>query len=429
MTGGGEMADVTQDDLAINGGPPVRAEPFPPWPHVEEPERRAVAAVLASDDLHYHKGPNGIAFERAFAEWVGVRYGLAVSNGGAALMCALAAAGVGPGDEVIVPPLTFIATCLAPAWLNAVPVFADIDAATLNISPESIRERITERTKAIIAVHMHGRPCDMDAIMAIAYEHGLMVVEDCAQSHGATWQGRMTGSIGHIAAFSFCQNKHMTTGGEGGIVLTDDLELARRARAAAHYGVLYDRPNEDGRWVGMSGGRDLLGWNLRMSEMQSAYGLAVLERLDDIVAGRRDLAAYLTDGLREVACLEPVPEGPERVHSYFRYDCLLDPAAVTCTRNEFVRAVNAEGVKVYGTQVADTYNEPVFANLSGRGGTTCPFGCPWYQGVARYEPGLCPMSEALGARIVQLEVYSTISSKDCDDTLAAIGKVGAAFRA
>ncbi len=423
------MAAASEQDLAINGGTPVRTEPFPPWPHVEEPERRAVAEVLASDDLHYHRGPNGIRFERAFAEWIGVRYGLAVTNGGAALHCALAAVGVGPGDEVIVPPLTFIATALAPTWLNAVPVFADIDEATLNISPASIRERITERTKAIIPVHMHGRPCDMDEILAIAAEHDLPVVEDCAQAHGATYGGRKVGSIGDIATFSFCQNKHMTTGGEGGIVLTDDLELARRARAAAHYGVLYDRPNEEGRWVGLSGGRDCIGWNMRMSEMQSAYGLAVLDRLDDLVAGRRELARYLTEGLRDVACLAPVPEGPGRTHSYFRYDCLFDPAAVTCSRDEFVRAVAAEGIKLYGSQVAANHLEPVFANLSGPGGTQCPFRCPWYDGEVRYEPGLCPVGEAMGQRIVQLEVYSTLSENDCDDVLAAIGKVEDAYRA
>jgi len=420
---------ITEQDLAINGGAPVRTEPFPPWPHVEEPERAAVHAVLESDDLHYHKGPNGIAFERAFADWVGVTYGLAVCNGGSALHCALAACGAGPGDEVIVPPLTFVATCVSPLWTNAVPVFADIDRETLNIDPASIAERITERTRAIVAVHMHGRACDMDAIMALADEHDLFVIEDCAQSHGATWKGEMTGSIGHIAAYSFCQNKHMTTGGEGGIVLTNDLELARRARAVAHYGILYDRPGEDGRWVGMGGGRDMIGWNMRMSEMQSAYGLAVLERLDEIVEGRRELAAHYDAGLADVACLTPVPEGAHRKHSYFRYDCLFDPRAVTCTRNQFVSAVSAEGVKLFGTQNATNYLDPVFRNQRGYGGTDCPFGCPWYEGAADYEPGLCPVSEEMGERIVQLEVYSTITTNECDDTLAAIRKVEEAYRA
>lgn len=420
---------AAQSDLAINGGTPVRTEPFPPWPHVEEPERQAVHAVLETDDLHYHRGPNGIAFERAFADWVGVEYGLAVSNGGLALHCALAACEIGPGDEVIVPPLTFVATCVAPAWTNGIPIFADIDRETLNIDPASIAERITDRTKAIVAVHMHGRPCEMDAIMALADEHDLYVVEDCAQSHGATWKGEMTGSIGHIAAFSFCQNKHMTTGGEGGMVLTDDLDLARKARATAHYGILYDHPGEDGRWVGMSGGRDRLGWNMRMSEMQSAYGLAVLERLDDLVEGRRALAAIFDEGLMDVACVSPVPEGTHRKHSYFRYDCLFHPEEVTCTRDQFVAAVAAEGVKLSGTQNATNHLDPVFRNQSGYGTTTCPFGCPWYEGAVSYEPGLSPVSEEMGERIVQLEVYSTVTEKDCRDVLAAIRKVEEAYRA
>lgn len=419
---------VSIDDLAINGGTPIRTEPFPPWPHFEEPEKQAVRAVLDSDDVNYHRGDCGIRFEAAFAQWVGVRYGLAVTNGGAALQCAVAACEVGPGDEVIVPAHTYIASDLAPAWLNAVPVFADVDPQTLNLSAATICDRITERTRAIVAVHMYGRPCDMGEIMELAAEHDLLVVEDCAQAHGATYQGAKVGSLGHIAAFSFCQTKHMTTGGEGGAVVTDDLDLARRARAAAHYGILYDEPDEDGRWRGSSG-RTCIGWNLRMTEMQSAIGLAVLQRLDESVARRRELAAYLTQGLAESAAVDPIPEGLDRTHTYFRYDCLFNADAVTCTRDEFVRAVGAEGVPISRGSSFANHLEPVFAEHLGPGGTECPFACPWYESQAIYEPGSCPVSEAIGERVVTLEVYPTIETKDCDDVLAAIAKVEEAYRA
>jgi len=413
---------VATEDLAINGGTPIRTEPFPPWPHFEEDEKRAVRAVLDSDDVNYHRGDWGIRFETAFADWCGVRYGLAVTNGGAALHCAVAACGVGPGDEVIVPAHTYIASNLAPVWLNATPVFADLDPATLNICADTIRERITERTRAIVAVHMYGRPCDMDEIMALAAEHDLMVVEDCAQAHGATYKGKKVGSLGHIAAFSFCQTKHLTTGGEGGMVVADSLEPARLARAAAHYGSVYDRPDEAGRWKGVIRPA-CVGWNLRMTEMQSAIGLTVLGRLDDMVAKRRELAAHLTEGLAECASMAPIPDGPDRTHSYFRYDCVFNADTVTCSRDEFIRAVAAEGVPM---NRCSSFANHLDARWSGE---DAPYGVPVAAARTRYEPGSCPVSEAMGERVVCLEVYPTIEQSDCDDVLAAIRKIEAAYRA
>ncbi len=395
---------TTKPELAINGGTPVRNEPFPPWPHFEEAEKRAVHAVLDSDDVNYHRGKCGITFERKFAEWVGVRYGLAVTNGGAALQAAVAATGAGPGDEVIVPAHTYIASDLAAVWVGATPVFADCDAS-LNVSAETIEPLITDRTKAIVAVHMYGRPCGMDGIMALAQERGLMVVEDCAQSHGSTYRGRKTGSIGHIAAFSFCQTKHLTTGGEGGMVVTDDLELARRARAIAHYGAQYEAPDDSGRWTGIVGD-STIGYNLRMTEMQSAIGLAILERLDDYVATRRRLAAYLTEGLAGTA-LEPIPEGEDATHSYFRYDTLFNESAIGLPRSEYVRAVGAEGVPISMGSSFRNHLDPRFATL--KRDTACPF------------------AEEIGQRVVTLEVYPTITENDCDDVLAAVRKVEAAY--
>jgi len=314
------------------------------------------------------------------------------------------ACGAGPGDEVIVPAHTYMASDLAAVWAGATAVFADCDAS-LNVSAETIEPLITERTKAIVAVHMYGRPCSMDGIMALANERGLMVVEDSAQSHGATYRGRKTGSIGHIGAFSFCQTKHLTTGGEGRMVVSDDLELARRARAIAHYGARYEAPDETGRWKGIVGA-SIIGYNLRMTEMQSAIGLALLERLDDSVATRRRLAAYLTEGLADTA-LDPIPEGEDRTHSYFRYDTLFNEGAIGLPRDEYVRAVSAEGVPINTGSSFTNHLDPRFAAL--KRDTACPF------------------AEEIGQRVVTLEVYPTITERDCDDVLAAIRKVEAAY--
>ncbi|MBC7223028.1 MAG: aminotransferase class I/II-fold pyridoxal phosphate-dependent enzyme, partial [Anaerolineae bacterium] len=194
--------------LAIEGGPKVRSRPFPPWPYFWEDQKRAVLEVLDSGRVNYWTGTLGMEFQEKFAEFTGTRYAVVVNSGTAALHCALAAAGVGPGDEVIVPTRTFVATAAAVVHQNAVPIFADIDPATYTISVESVRSLITPRTKAIIPVHLAGHPADMDPLMELAEEHGLVVIEDAAQAPGARYKGRPVGSVGHIAAFSFCQDKH-----------------------------------------------------------------------------------------------------------------------------------------------------------------------------------------------------------------------------
>ncbi|MCD6360465.1 MAG: DegT/DnrJ/EryC1/StrS family aminotransferase [Armatimonadetes bacterium] len=412
-------------DLAINGGKPVRTEPFPPWPYFWQEEKDAVMAVLDSNDVNYHRGMKGIQFEEAWAEYHGVQYAVAVCNGGAALQCACYAAGLGPGDEVIVPAHTYQASDLAALWVNAIPVFADMDPGSLNMSVDDIAAKITPRTRAIVVVHIYGRPADLDEIMALAEEHDLMVIEDCAQAHGATYKGRKVGSIGHLGAFSFCQTKHITTGGEGGMVTTDDPELAVGVRAAKDYGVRYDRRREDGRWLG--GERYGLGWNLRMTEMQAAMGLVLLDKLDDYVAKRRELAEYLTRGLEDCPALTVVPEGDDRTHTYFRYDTLFNPEAVSCTRNEFIAAVQAEGVPCAAGSNPTNHLDPLFADQLMSGGQGPMRGFPWCDAEPRYRPGECPVAEEVGQRIVCLEVYPTIEISDCDDTLAAIYKVTDAF--
>ena len=207
---------MSVDNLASNGGSPVRTTPFAPWPFFPQDEISAATACLASGKVNYWTGTEGREFEKEFAAFTGCSHAIALANGTVALELALFALGIGPGDEVITTSRTFIASASCIVMRGATPVIADVDLVSQNITADTIRPYITTRTKAIIAVHLAGWPCDMDPIMELAREHKLKVIEDCAQCHGATYQGRPVGSLGDVAAFSFCQDKIMTTGGEGG---------------------------------------------------------------------------------------------------------------------------------------------------------------------------------------------------------------------
>src|SRR3990172_8178918 len=256
--------------LAIEGGPKVRAKPFPPWPALGDDDVSAVADVLRSGGLTQLSGGAVAAFEDAFAAWTGAAHCVATSSGTTAIHTALAALDIGPGDEVIVPAHTFIASATPVLHQRAVPVFADADPDTYCLSPESAAERITARTKAIVAVHLNGHPADLDALVALAEARGIAVIEDCAQAHGALYKGRKVGSLGRVGCFSFWEDKIMTTGGEGGAVITDDDALAARMRRIRHHG---EGPSEGERGP-VEGERAYyhleLGYNYRMTSMQAA---------------------------------------------------------------------------------------------------------------------------------------------------------------
>lgn len=253
--------------------------PFSPWPNFDATEGAAVQRVLLSNKVNYWTGNEARDFEREFALWVGTKYATALGNGTLALEVALHALGVVSGDEVVVTPRTFIASVSCVVNAGAVPVFADVDIESGNITAESISAVLSPRTKAVICVHVAGWPCDMDPIMALAQEHDLKVIEDCAQAHGARYKGQSVGSIGHIGAWSFCQDKIMTTGGEGGMVTTNDEILWRAMWSFKDHGksyeAVYERKHPQGfRWV-----HESFGSNWRMMEMQAVIGRIQLERL------------------------------------------------------------------------------------------------------------------------------------------------------
>src|SRR6516165_10384204 len=297
MTGG--LATSAVSALAIEGGRRTREAGFAPWPSFAADEIEAEVKGLKSGKINYRTGEQGRLFEEEFAALAGSQHAVAVANGTVALELALCALGIGAGDEVIVPSRTFIASASCVVMRGALPVIADVDATSGNLSVETIRPLLSARTKAIIAVHLAGWPSDMDAIVALARERGIKVIEDCAQAHGATYKGRSVGSLGDAAAFSFCQDKIMTTG-EGGMLTINDEAAWERAVSFRDHGTRHDalgsQKDSRGRfqWV-----HDSFGTNWRLTEMQSAIGRAQLRKLPRWVEARRNNAAILTRGLAD----------------------------------------------------------------------------------------------------------------------------------
>jgi len=411
-------------ELAINGGPKVRTDPFPPWPHFFDDEIAEVEKVLREGRVNYWTGTRGREFQESYARFCGARHGIAVMNGTAALHVALAAAQIGPGDEVIVPPRTFIATAFSVLHQNAVPVFADIDPRTQNIDTHSIRERITERSRAIICVHLAGLPCDMDPIMELAAEFDLKVIEDAAQAHGAKYKGKRTGTLGHIAAFSFCNDKIITTGGEGGMVVTDSDEMAEIARSFKDHGYEErERRNLLELEALYTYIHHRMGYNYRMTEMQAAIGLKALEKLEWNLSRRRENARYLSDHLSQHDTLTPPFESDDFEHAYYKYYMRLNLKRLKTDRDTFVKAVRAEGVPIGLGTSSEGYREQAFQELVGYGRTGCPFRCPWYKGRADYTAVELPNAKRLGGEVFVLQVHPTIERRDLDDVIAAIEKV------
>jgi perosamine synthetase len=387
--------------LAIDGGEPVRQSPFPRWPALSEEDERAVAEVLRSGSLTSLTGGAVAQFEAEFARYHGVRHAIATSSGTTAIHLALAAAGVRPGDQVIVPTHTFIASATPILHQQAVPVFADIDPDTFNLTRETIEPLLLPKVEAVIAVHLNGHPAPMDEILALAEEQSLMVIEDAAQAHGALYQGRKVGTLARMGCFSFWEDKIMTTGGEGGAVITDDDELAARLRLIRSHG---EGPIEgERRYYHL-----MLGYNYRMSAMHAATGLVQLRRLDEYLAARRRNAAYLTERLADIPTVAPPRVAPDTVHSYYKYICRLRTDLLSVDVDRFVAAVAAEGVPISRRYPTPLHRQPVFQELG-------------------HGDAVCPVAERLAEELFTLLVHPTLAEGDLDDVATAIGKVSAAY--
>jgi dTDP-4-amino-4,6-dideoxygalactose transaminase len=342
--------------------------PFSPWPSFTQEEADAVSRVLLSSKVNYWTGTECREFEKEFATWCGVEHAIALANGTLALDLALQVLGVGPGDEVVVTPRTFIASVSCVVMAGATPVFAEVHANSQNITSDSIRAVLTPRTKAVICVHLAGWPCDMDPIMALAAEKGLYVIEDCAQAHGATYKGRSVGSIGHIGAWSFCQDKIMTTGGEGGMVTTNDYEFWKKMWSYKDHGksweAVYERTHNPGfRWL-----HDSFGTNWRMMEMQAVIGRIQLQRMPEWTIQRRHNANAIWKTANQLHGLR-VPVIPDHI-GHAAYKCYVfvepDQLKVGWNRDRIMAEINQCGIPCYSGSCSEVYLEKAFDNTEWR---------------------------------------------------------------
>ncbi len=423
--------------LALLGGEPVRRAPFPAYNHIGKEEIAAVTRVLESGNLSQYLGvwhddfwggPEVRAFE---SEWAGAfqaKHAVSVNSATSGLYAAVGAAGVGPGDEVVVSPYTMMASATAAVVFNAVPVFADIDPNTFCLSAETIRARLTPRTKAIIVVHIFGGPADMDPIMALARERNVMVIEDCAQIPFGAYRGRPVGTLGHMGVFSLNYHKHIHTG-EGGLVVTNDDALADRVALIRNHAEAV---------VGAKGELDLVnmvGFNFRLGEMEAALGRRQLAKGPGLVARRRELVAYLEKKIAGIPGLTPAPVNSADTHVYYVHPLLFDAGKAGVPRDLFVRALKAElaptvlreqhGVLIGAGYVKPLYLHPMFQKKIAYGNVGCPFKCPHYKGEADYRPGLCPNAERAHAEtlITHELMRPPMTERDVDDVAAAFHKV------
>ena len=351
---------------------------FSPWPSFTQEEADAVSQVLLSNKVNYWTGTECREFEKEFAAWAGTDYAVALANGTLALDVALQAMGIGEGDEVIVTPRSFIASVSTVVNAGAMPVFADVEADTGNISARTIAPHITDKTKAIICVHLAGWPCDMDEIMALAKQHNLWVIEDCAQAHGAKYKGRPVGSIGHIGAWSFCQDKIMTTGGEGGMVTTNDKVLWQKMWEYKDHGKNYDSIYHKQHPPGFRWLHDSFGTNWRMMEMQAVIGRIQLKKMDEWTKIRTQNAKILRDALTQFAGEQQflrIPDiefhqvmGGDSVHAYYKYYVYVRPENLpeNINRDSILNALNEKKIPCFSGSCSEIYLEKAFDNHPSR---------------------------------------------------------------
>jgi len=351
---------------------------FSPWPSFTQEEADAVSQVLLSNKVNYWTGTECREFEKEFAAWAGTDYAVALANGTLALDVALQAMGIGEGDEVIVTPRSFIASVSTVVNAGAIPVFADVDNNTGNISATTIAPKITDKTKAIICVHLAGWPCDMDEIMALAKQHNLWVIEDCAQAHGANYKGKPVGSIGHVGAWSFCQDKIMTTGGEGGMVTTNDKVLWQKMWEYKDHGKNYDSIYHKQHPPGFRWLHDSFGTNWRMMEMQAVIGRIQLKKMAEWTDIRTQNAKILREALTQFAGEQQflrIPDiefhqvmGGDSVHAYYKYYVYVRPENLpeNINRDSILNALNEKKIPCFSGSCSEIYLEKAFDNHPSR---------------------------------------------------------------
>lgn len=411
-------ASAPADIAAIAGGKPAKTKPYAKQPRYGEEELNELQEAVAQGTLFYASGKKVKALEKAFAEKHGSKFGIAASSGTAAIHAATMAAGISPGDEVIVPPITDMGTVLPVMWQGGVPVFCDLDPQTYNMTPQAIAEQITDRTRAIIAVHLAGNPCDLPGIQQIADKRKIVLIEDCAQAHGTKYDGKFVGCFGHIGCYSFNEFKHISTG-DGGMVTTSDAELAAKLRLAT------DKAYDRSPGVAIRDPKFMAN-NYRMTELQGAVALAQLKKLDPIVQRRNSWGTRLSERLKDFAPaaglgLPAVTEGG--THTYWFYMMRVDEETMGATADAFTAALRAEGLPVSAHYIArPIYKYPLFVNHSAFERGDHPYKRVNYTQVS------CPTAEKILDTCVILAVNEAYDDTDLEETARAFEKVVAHFQ-
>lgn len=399
------LTSAAREILAIEGGTPVR-KTLLPYGHqsIEESDIQAVVQTLRSEWLT--TGPKVTEFEERVAAQVAAKYAVSFSCGTAALHAAAFAAGLKPGDEAITSPMTFAATANCVLYQGATPVFADVSRDTLNLDPEKAAAAITARTRALLPVDYAGHPADMDAILALAERHGLVVIEDACHALGAGYHGRRVGSIAHLTVFSFHPVKHVTTG-EGGMVTTDNPELATTLRLFRNHGISSEaRERQDaGQWYYEM---VLLGFNYRLTDIGCALGIQQLNRLESNLARRRQIAAHYTAAFRDLPGVIPPTVCPDVDPAWHLYPIRLDLARLSADRGQIFRALRAENIGV------NVHYIPVHQH-------------PYYRERFGYKGGEYPVAEDAYQRLISLPMFHGMSDGDVEDVVRAVGKVTTTF--
>lgn len=406
--------------LALFGGQKVRAESFPKYPTITADEKNAVLEVLESGNLstfvaspgeNFLGGKKIREFESKFADYIGTKFAIAFNSATSALHAAVAAVGVSPGEEVIVPPYTFTSTATCTLMHNAVPVFSDVKSDTYCLDPSRLPNAITPLTRAIIPVHLFGHPCDMDEIIEIATKNKLRIIEDCAQAPGAMYKGRKVGTIGDCGVFSFQETKNMMTG-EGGMLVTNNEEIAKIAQMVRNHGEMI-LPTLKSRTYKS----EILGWGYRMTELEAAIGIVQLEKLEKMNEERIKLAEYLTNKLHTIDGLKHTRYNHVK-HVYYVYSFSYDEQKIGIPREKFCEAMRAEGIPCYGGYVKPLYLNPLYIEKRA-------FAFRHYTGNVKYEKGICPVTESLNEQTLVMIPICRPPAKfsDMDDIYTAIKKI------
>jgi dTDP-4-amino-4,6-dideoxygalactose transaminase len=427
-----KLGGLLMSKLALLGGKKVRTKLFEAYNTIGAEEKKAVMEVLDSGNLSqflgaWHEdffgGKNVRQFEKEWAQLIGANYAVSVNSNTSGLIAAVGAAGVQPGDEVIVSPYTMTASAIAPVFYGAVPVFADIDEDIFCISPEAFKRAITPRTKAIIVVHIFGQAADMDAILEIARKNNIVVIEDCAQAPTATYKGKPVGVLGDMGVFSFNYHKHIHTG-EGGVITTQSEFYQEKLQLIRNHGE---------QVVGPKGTQDLIntmGFNFRMPEIEAAIGLQQIKKIHPLIESRIEIANQFSKRMANNPGIKPPVVRPGNKHVYYVHALKWDAKNSGITRNTFFKAISAElpsavlreTTPIIGAgYVKPLYLQPFYQNRISK----CSFSCPRYEGKVEYNKGLCPVTERMHFEelITHEFIRPSMSKSDIEDVFTAFDKV------